>query len=204
MKKLLLFGFLAIGFFASAQNVEPEVVYSGEGKIIMIDGKELSGEISYSFVTSRKILYTAPGAEREKISANDVKEFTISGTRFVRVVVPALSIGKDWEFAICLTPENYKISVFETINQGIVGNGNGYNTERDYCIKFPGDEKAKSLSDLSFMPFNKKVSKLVSDCPALAEKITNKVDGYKIGMITTPEQRFDVFMKVASEYQECN
>lgn len=169
----------------------------------MNDGKELIGNVSYSFVTSRKVHFEAPGVDAEKILVNDIKEFTISGTRFVRIVTTGLSIGKDWQFFICLTQENSKIAIFESISQGIVGDDKGFPTERDYCVKFPGDEKAKSLSDLSFTPFNKKVSKLVADCPALSEKIANKAEGLKLGLISTPQQQFDVFMKVATEYQDC-
>jgi len=159
--------------------------------------------LSYSFVSIRNLVYTAPGAEKEKIKIDDIKEFTIGGTRFVRVVTTALSIGKDWQFAACLTPEGSKISLYETIDQTGPETDSGYKTERGYCIKFPNDEKAKSLTDLSFTPFHKKVSKLVADCPVLSEKIANKAEGLKLGLISSPQQQFDVFMKVATEYQDC-
>lgn len=203
MKRFIVLCFVAISFFASAQDYEPEVKYTGEGKITMMDGKELTGELTYSFVSIRNLIFVAPGAEKEKIKTNDIKEFTISGTRFVRIVTTAISIGKDWEFAICLTPENSKISIFESINQTGLETGSGYKTERGYFVKFPNEEKAKSLSDLSLTPFHKKVSKIIADCPALSEKIANKAEGYKLGLISTPQQQFDVFMKVATEYQDC-
>lgn len=206
MRKLLILFLIALNVSVYAQTQEPEISYSGSGKIVTNDGKELQGEISFSFVSSRKIAFKPVDGEEQKILVKDVKEFYISDMHFVKVLSTALTLaGSNEEIAIIKTPENYKIKIYETINQGIIGSGSPatYETNRDYVVLFPNAEKPRSISDLSFAPLNKKVSKLIADCPSLSEKIASKADGYKLGMISSDQQRLDMFLKIANEYQEC-
>ena len=206
MKKLLILLLISLSVSAFAQTQEPEISYSGTGKIITNDGKEIQGEIRFSFVNSRKIAYTIAGADEQKILVKEVKEFYISDVHFVKVLSTALTLaGSNEDIAIIKTPENFKIKIYETINQGIVGSGSPatYETIRDMVVLFPNSEKPRSLTDLSFTPFAKKVSKLVADCASLSEKIATKKDGYKLGMISSAQQQLDMFMKISNEYQEC-
>jgi glycosyltransferase involved in cell wall biosynthesis len=188
------------------QTREPEIIYSGNGKIITYDGREIQGEIEYSFVSSRKIYYQTNGSKKENIPMKDVKEFFIDDLHFVKLATTALAIGDDQDIAIVKTPENNKIMMYEVISQGIIGTGEipAYETERDYVVLFPGQSKPKPISDLAFMPFNKKVSKLVADCPELSKKIENKEEGYKLGIIgNNKEAIFNLFLKISDEYENC-
>lgn len=197
--------FFALNISVMAQTQEPEISYSGDGKIITNDGKELQGEINFSFVNSRKIAYKLADGTEQKILVKEVKEWYIIDKHFVKLPSTALTLaGSSEDIAIVKTPEDSKIKVYETINQGIVGSGSPatYETNRDNVVLFPGDKKPKSLGDISFTPF-KKVGKFVADCPSLSEKITNKAEGYKLGLVSPPEKILEMFLKIAAEYQEC-
>lgn len=61
----------------------------------------------------------------------------------------------------------------------------------------------RAINDLAFSPFHKKVSKLVSDCKELSKKIANKEDGYKVSMITPPEMKLELLLRIAEEFEAC-
>lgn len=204
MKKLLFFTlYITMCIYGFSQTMEPEIVRMGKGKIIMLDGTTLEGEVQFSHTNQTRLTLWA-NEEAQKIKTKEVKEFEIEGSRYVRISSGALSMGSDEVFAKCLTPENFKISIYEHISQGIVGSGGLFKTDRAYFVKFPSEEKARDFGDVTLIPFNKKVSKLVEDCPALSKKILDKEKNYKLGVITTPEIQLDVYMRIANEYQQCN
>lgn len=206
MKHLLLLLVIFYSATAIAQEVkEAEIVFKGEGKIHMKNGKELTGFLSYSYVNSTKVVIKQANGEQEKIKRSEINSFEIGDLLFEKISPSgAIVIGGNEEFAIRKTPENSKIKIHENINQGRVGSGSPalYSTSREIIISFP-DKKSKSIKDLSFAPFHKKVSKLVADCPSLSKKIANKEDGYKVGFATSVPARLDIFIRLAEEYTNC-
>ena len=206
MRMFFILLFITLNINAYCQVNEPEISYSGTGRIITNDGKELLGNLRFSFVSSRKVFYKLSDGEEQKILVNDLKEFFIDDLHFVKLPSTSLTlVGSDEDIAIVKIPETFKIKIYKTISQGTVGSGNPatYETIREIVVLFPNALKPKSITDLSFMPFNKKVSKIIADCPALSEKIMNKTEGYKLGMISSDQQRLEMFLKVALEYQDC-
>jgi hypothetical protein len=202
---VLLFSASAISFAQEQQ--EPEVVFNGEGKILMEDGTILEGTISYSFVNSTHVTIKMSDGKNEKIKRSLIKSFEVSYTFFEKISQgTGIVIGGDSEFAIRKTPEDSKIKVYETINQGRLGSGSSsgflYTTHRNVIVYFP-NQKPKPINDLSLSPFNKKVSKLVADCQELSEKIANKEDGYKIGLVTPPQTKLEIYLRIAEEYSKC-
>ncbi|MBL7709151.1 MAG: hypothetical protein JNJ86_08755 [Chitinophagaceae bacterium] len=76
----------------------------------------------------------------------------------------------------------------------------------DYYISFPGDNRllAWNIRGPGFFPnFEEKMSKLVADCPVLAEKIKNKSGGYSVRQISVDVKKIEVIRKVVEEYNSC-
>ncbi len=195
--------FVPLSIFGFSQTMEPAIISSGKGTVFMLDGSQLEGEITFNHTWQMNIKLNTPDGE-QKIKFKEMNGFVIGDERYTKISSGALSLGDDQIFAKCLTPENFKISIYEHISQGVVGTNYLHETERSYFVKFPSDEKIRSLNDVYFTPFNKKVSKLVEDCPALSKKILDKENDYKLGMISTPELKLELFLRIANEYQQCN
>jgi hypothetical protein len=62
-----------------------------------------------------------------------------------------------------------------------------------------------ALNGAKFVPdFHQKVSKLVSDCPTLAAKISNKENGYFYAQVSLfKEKRAGVLLNIIDEYNNC-
>ena len=90
---------------------------------------------------------------------------------------------------------------------------NGPNTgsytyyETEYFLQLPNEEgdAVWPLGSNKFVPnFEEKMSKLVTDCPALAAKISNKEEGYFYAQVSLfKERRANVLMTIIEEYNEC-
>ena len=210
MKKVFFALALLLSVSAYAQDSEEfEIAYYGDGKVVLNDGSTVVGLVNYSLVSNGKVRVTGSDGQEKKISINDVKEFFISADHFVKIPTNALAIGgSPMDIAILKTPEDYKIKIYEVTEQDFASavfldGPSKYPTSKEIRVLFPTMEKPKSAGDLTLMPFNKKVSNLVVDCPELNAKILNKEAGYKLGMLVTPQMKFDVYMKIAEEYQNC-
>ena len=207
MKFLFFCLLIAVSANSFAQDQrEPEVVFKGEGRIQMENGDVQEGYISYSYVNSTHVHIKTADEKTERIRRSEVKFFEIDDIYFEKISQgTGIVIGDDTEFAIRKTPENSKIKVYETINQGRIGSGSPaeYSTNRSVIVYFP-DQKPKSINDLSLSPFHRRVSRLVADCPTLSKKISEKEDGYSIGLRTSPQARVEIYLRLADEYTNCN
>ncbi len=198
---------LAFGLTAQ-ETMEPELIFEGNARIVFNDGTEREGTAVYSCVTVNRLSFTNGDSRPESIRMRDVKEFYINNMHFVKIVPPGIALGSGDVIARRLNPAGYKISLYEVVSQSAIGTGDGngnivHRTDRTVYAEFPGMKSPRAIQDLSFSPFHKKVSKLVGDCKPLSGNIAGKKDGYKITMITTPEQKLDIFQRIAEEYQNC-
>jgi hypothetical protein len=187
-----------------AQTQEPEIEYHGPGKVVLEDGSEKNGEVYHSRVNQRRVVFKGTGDE-EVFKVKDVKEFFINDLHFVKLQTPAVGVN-DPDFAILKTRPDAKIKLYEVCWQHNVGEGSEnphFPTYRDYYAQFPSQEKIKAIDDVTFMPFAKKVSKMVESCPALSKKIADKEDGYSLGLVASEDMRLAVFTRIAEEFEQC-
>lgn len=210
MKKSILFFSLMLAFLglSAQEKMEPEVVFKGSARIIMADGEVLEGEASYSCINVNRIRFTPADSKTESLRIKNVQEFFIDDMHFVKLQTPGISIGSNDQVARRLNPEGRKISLYEVITQGSIGTGDGsggfvYKTHSTVYIQSPDMKSPRAINDLAFSPFHKKVSKLVSDCKELSKKIANKEDGYKVSMITPPEMKLELLLRIAEEFEAC-
>jgi hypothetical protein len=189
-----------------AKTREKEIIYSGQGKITLENGLELEGKLTHSRVTQRRVYIKKSDNTSETYKTKEVKSFSIGDIFFEKMITPGLGF-KDPDFAIVLSNPASKIRVYEVCRQEDIGMGTEgeikWPTHWEYYVLFPVDQKLKGLSDVSFMPFAKKVSKLVEDCPQVSSKIRAKEKGYAITLISTDDDKLNVFKNIANEYAMC-
>ena len=124
-----------------------------------------------------------------------------------------LSIGRRLSFMKRLTPENSRIHLFEDIDRVTEtnrANGN-QNTqtryETEYYLQLPNEPGSNvyALDGSRFVPnFDEKMSRIVSDCPTLAQKIAAKENGYFYAQVSLfKEKRANVMMTIIEEYNRC-
>jgi hypothetical protein len=198
--------FLFISSLTFAQTQEAEIIYSGPGKAILEDGTIKEGELYHSRVTQRRVGFKSDGVE-ETFKSNEIKEFYINNLHFVKVQSAALGV-KDPDFAIVKSSEGAQVKLYEVCWQHNIGKAIGneapqFTTYRDYYAQFPTQKQIKPLGDVTFIPFAKKVSKLVESCPPLSEKIAGKEKGYSIGLVASDEMKLEVFARISEDFENC-
>ncbi len=109
-----------------------------------------------------------------------------------------------------LTSVGTPMAMYEYENRANIRNAAGVlevKTQLVYLIGLPGsmDDKVYSLSDNKFSPkFDEKVSAMVQDKPALADKIKSKNKDYFYAAFTTDEHRLRVWWNIINEYNTPN
>lgn len=216
MKKLTLLLAYCFAFAASAQiksltndgtTKEPEIIYTGPGKITLETGEEVVGNISHSLITQNRISITKNDGKSETYKLKEVKTFRINNDFYEKAEIPTLAI-KDPHFALLMSSESSPVKVYfiawqENISFGADAEAGLWPTHKEYYVLFPSIGKLREMSHLDFMPFAKKVSALVGDCTTLAGKIKNKEKGYSISLISKPDVTLQTFITIANEYGSC-
>ena len=112
-----------------------------------------------------------------------------------------------------LTAENSRIHLYEDMEKvsetnkanGVTSSRTRY--EREYYLQLPNEQSDDvfPLGGSRFVPaFDEKMSRIVSDCPALAQKIATKADGYFYAQVSLfKEKRVNVLMNIIEEYNKC-
>jgi hypothetical protein len=86
--------------------------------------------------------------------------------------------------------------------QAFISTNNYAPMQTSYYIEVPALNKVLAIGDIKFAG-SKKVAAYLKDCPALAEKIEKKADGYSYGMISSDQIKLMFWEKVAKEYDAC-
>ena len=103
-----------------------------------------------------------------------------------------------------LTKENATIQLFQLFKAR--SNSSDGTDQYSYYISLKDDNRfvTWSISGNKFFPyFEEKMSKIVSDCPSLAEKIKQKVNGYTVRQMSVDAQKYEVIKRIVDEYNSC-
>ncbi|MEP6674454.1 MAG: hypothetical protein ABJA78_04845, partial [Ferruginibacter sp.] len=107
-----------------------------------------------------------------------------------------------------LTAAGSKMGMYEYDGHSSDKNANGYidyKTVPVYFIQLPHstDDKVYQFSDNKFTPhFDSRVSNLVADNPALAEKIKSKNKEYFYAFVTEDKHQYNVWWNIVTEYNK--
>lgn len=180
----------------------------------MRNGKTYEGKllIESTEVFGRPVkIFTEGDTRPMQFNLDEVEGYRIQSDRYdLREVKGGLRIGKELSFMKRLTPEASRIHLYEYLKK-VNESTKGYTAiktryERELCIQMPNEGLAVYPSRSSrFVPnFDEKMSRLVNDCPSLANKIAAKEDGYfyaQVGLVK--ENRATVLMAIIDEYNRC-
>lgn len=177
--------------------------YEGNGYIQLTDGTKREGVIYFALSWPGKVRLVKEGKD-EKYSPKEVSAFVIDGARFVPIKTSdALNVASsELSYARLMNDENSRIKIYMYQEQAIISTNNYAPTQTSYYIEVPALEKVLAIGDLKFVG-SKKVAAYLKDCPALAEKIEKKADGYSYGMISSDQMKLMFWEKVAKEYDAC-
>ncbi len=105
-----------------------------------------------------------------------------------------------------LTPAGSRIAMFEYESRATTKSPNGHTEFKRtiiYFVQLPGvtDDRVYQFSDNKFTPhFDTRVSTLVQDMPALADKIRNKDKDFFYALVTDDKHQLLVWWNIINEY----
>lgn len=215
-KRLLFYLILLSGCQPSKYFITPNIVHREKAILFLRDQSKISGEISiyledYSNgnVVNQPLIEFIPEGktEIEHINLTDIAGYS-TGTDFFALKKIDLNVNNVYHllFVKRLTGENSKIQLYELHESG---RGNPTGEDRyTYYLSFPSYDPLQTMNtrSIDLIPFfDQKMSKLVEDCPALAEKIRVREKGYFLPFVTFAGKRHrEVLSKIISEYNSCN
>ncbi len=204
--QLLLFtSCRTLSYFESPNNLR-----NINGTLYLQDGKSYQGKL----IVETENLFGSPvklyqDGDRKPMQFNlaDVKAFSVRNELYeVREIRDGINIGRRLYFMRRLTPENSRMHLFEFLKKETV-NKTSVRHEPEYYVQLPNEKEAivYASNSTKFVPhFEEKVSKMVSDCPSLSQKITEKRPGYFYAQVSLlKEKRADVLLKIIEEYNQC-
>jgi len=207
---ILVSGCKSTSYFNTSNDV------ARQKSILYLRNKDtIAGEISVIMETSLHANVTYPSAIeftpegksiKQNIPLDDVVGYRI-GTVFYalkKVDIHMNGINR-LLFLKQLTPDHSKIQLYELFESGN-GNDTG-EREYSYYLSLQGLGPIETINTRSskIMPlFEEKMSKIVADCPALAEKIRLKEKGYFIPFVTFSIKKHpEVLLRIINEYNNC-
>lgn len=212
---LCLTGCTTNSYFSSSNNL-----VNKDCEVHLTNGTVVNGKLTVQFesgVTKDKYVKILPVASNEmKIPITDILYYKYNNDYYYpktinleayeipfrdKVYSPNLN---NLLFVKRLTAEGAKMELYELFRSR--SSSPDGTDQYDYYISFPGDNRllAWNIRGPGFFPnFEEKMSKLVADCPTLAEKIKNKSGGYTVRQISVDAKKIEVIRRVVEEYNSC-
>jgi hypothetical protein len=218
MKKLILpvFTLIVLASCKSAAYFDtPNDLKNMPATLYLNNGKTYQGKLvvhTSNYSNSAVKLYEEGDKKPMNFSIMDVKGYQFRNDYYeLKEVRGGLRFGKEYSFMKRLTRDDSRIHLYENTEKITTSNGpnsgNYTRYETEYYLQLPKEEgdAVWPLSSSKFVPnFDEKLSQMVADCPALAQKIRNKAEGYFYAQVSMfKEKRVNVLMQIIDEYNNC-
>jgi len=190
-------------------------VIDGPGTITLADGSKQDGTIVFNITGENEDLqyiYFTPASAMKPVQmwSDDFASFTVKGKTFVpvRMKEDDMTVGHKTIFMEMLNGsmtdkfKMYRFRKLEKKDAQFATTDRPAELKRGYYVMLPDFKNAHEIVDVTFTPFASKMSDYLKDCPALAEKISNKEKGYKYNMFKGAENE-EIFIRVMEEYNSC-
>ena len=216
MKHLLVILILISGCKPSSYFNTSNDVVKQKAILYLRNRDTVPGEISVSLETwffanvvyRSFIEFTPEGiSEKQNVPLNDIIGYKI-GTAFYALKKVDINMNgvNRLLFLKRLTPDNSKIQLYE-----LHESGKANNTGEDlysYYLSLQGFDPLETINTrgIKLLPsFDEKMSQIVADCPALAEKIRSKEKGYFLPFVSFSIRKHpEVLLRIINEYNSCN
>jgi hypothetical protein len=217
MKRILLIGLTAVILLSSCRSMtsfeSPNSFRNITGTLFLTNGKSVDGKLvvqTDNFFGSPVKIYTEGDKKPMQFNLGDVEGYRIRNDYYhLKEVKGGMRLGKQFSFMKRLTPEGSRIHLYEHMDKVSVNDNKTTITryETEYYMQLLNEEGSAvyPLSGSKFVPnFNEKMSKMVSDCFSLAQKIAAKENGYFYAQVSLfKEKRVEVLMNIIEEYNRC-
>lgn len=188
----------------------PNDVFKKEAVVTLLNGQEKEGELTIQLETSYlpgRLIQLKKGATEEKIAIDSILFYTIGNDHYY---LKKIDYGHNGSgkllFLKELTKENSRIGLYELFEQRTktADAADHYS----YFISIPGHDRMEvwNTGGPNLVPdFENKMSSLVKDCPALADKIKQKDKDYFLtGFTLSDQKRVQVLQRIITEYNDCH
>jgi hypothetical protein len=175
-------------------------------------GKILLGKKNWSFKNDIYIHFTENGTNKvQYFKPEEIKGFQMGNSYYEPKFLGqggAVNTTSKKTIVKRLTPDGSKMAMYEYQDHSSTKNGQGYVEYKDVTVLFvqlpnTTNDKIYQFSDNKFVPnFDRKVSAIVADKPALAEKIRSKNKDYFYGLITEQLHQNKVWWNIVNEYNQ--
>ena len=215
---LSLLSLIVLGSCMSVTSFEsPNSLQHMTGTLFLRNGKSIDGKLviqmGNTFGSDVKI-FADGEKDAMKFGLGEVEGYRIRGDYyFLKEKKGGIALGRRLSFMKRLTPEASRIHLFEDIEKvSETSKVNGqsqttYRYETEYYMQLTNEttKDVYPLSGSKFVPnFDEKMSRMVSDCTSLAQKIATKESGYFSAQVSLfKEKRADVLMNIIEEYNRC-
>ncbi len=198
----------------------PNDLLNEDCQIFLIDGTKIDGKLTVQFETGYDVdkylkILTSANTEK-KIPITDVKYYKYNNEFYFpkeinleayeipfrdKVYTPNVN---NILFLKRLTNDSAKLQLFELFKPRTKSSDG--TDQYDYYISFNNSNRFLSWDirgNIFFPNFDDKMSKIVSDCPLLAEKIKQKANGYTVKQVSVDAKKDEVIKKIVEEYNKC-
>lgn len=202
---LLIFtGCKTVSYFTS-----PNDVFETNCILYLTNGVQDTGKITVQFETGhdvKSIIFFTKGTTKSKVPIESINYYEVNGNFYYpKIVDVELNGSENLLFVKRLTNENSRIQFFELTQKRTE---NSILTDvYNYFILFPDQDVQRPLNiaSIKLTPnFDKKMSKLITDCPELSRKIETMTSGYYLPSYSLGhEKKRDVYLRIINEYNAC-
>lgn len=202
---LFLFSCRTLSYFES-----PNSLRNVDGIVYLQNGKSFEGKINIqveNIFGSPVKVFSEGETKPMQFNLEDVKGYEVKGRYYeLKEIRESINLGKRLVFMRRLTPQPSGMHLYEYMKKETV-NKTATRHESEYYIQLPKEENnhVYASGSAKFVPhFEEKVSKLLSDCPTLSQKIATRQHGYFYAQVNLlKERKLDVLLRIIDEYNQC-
>ena len=220
MKTFLIAALLAI-VLASCKSAAwfetPNDLYNINGTLYLNNGRTVDGKLAVDDGWDGVVkVYQAGDKKPQRYRFSEVKGYSIRNEYYeLKEILDGASLSRKYRlhFMKRLTHDDSKIHLYEFLDKqtsytGYRRSRTFTSLEKNYYVEIPS-EKENGVWDIGqskFVPnFDEKMSRIVSDCPRLSQKIASKEKGYFYPQVGgSDEKRVDILWNIVTEYNKCN
>ena len=216
MKQLYIIAIFLYGCKSPSEFLTANEVHQEKVDLVLRDHTKRTGEInilhdnsnSFHVTYNNYIQFTPEGKiSPESININDISGYWYKSTYYA---LKKLDINMNGIYRLLfvkrLTDENSRMQLYELYNSEMSNSGS--DVEYTYFLSYPSCgplDAINTRSSILIPAFDQKMSLLVADCPALAEKILARDNGYFIPFTSFNIKKHpDVLLRIINEYNKCN
>lgn len=200
---LLLFGCKSVPFFDSPNSISKK-----EAIVNMLDGTQKKGLLTVTLEANYTVNYISVfhSEREERVLIDSVKSYIYNDEVYEpkRIVID-FDGPLQLMFVKKLTSDSSRIQLYEFFQNRIQSQSR--ENLQLYYITLPTFDRFETwgLGNKNLVPnFNLKMSKLVRDCPALADKIAQEQKGYYFTPLTISTiTKKEVLQRIIAEYNLC-